>query len=115
MALNLMKISKHATRLVTVATSSAPSVRLIQTQAMSFFSSNIESNLLRNSQWFKLASSSLTQQQRFYSATTSDNKLNKSQIEEKVLDILRNFDRIKENPNKPSVFEVFSSVYFILI
>ena len=30
-------------------------------------------------------------------------KLSKAQIEEKVIDILKNFDRVKENPAKPQV------------
>jgi hypothetical protein len=33
----------------------------------------------------------------------SGEKLEKGQIEEKVLDILQNFDRVKENPAKPKV------------
>jgi hypothetical protein len=38
---------------------------------------------------------------RFYS--TGGDQLSKNQIEEKVLQILSNFDRIKENPAKPQV------------
>lgn len=33
----------------------------------------------------------------------SEGKLDKAKIEEKVLEVLRNFDRIKENPDKPKV------------
>lgn len=36
-------------------------------------------------------------------AYASHEKLDKSQVEEKVLDIIRNFDRVKENPAKPQV------------
>lgn len=36
-------------------------------------------------------------------AYSSEEKLSKSQIEEKVLELLRNFDRVKENPAKPQV------------
>jgi hypothetical protein len=43
---------------------------------------------------------SLSPVKRFYS---SGEKLQKNQIEEKVLEILRNFDRVKENPAKPKV------------
>ena len=38
-----------------------------------------------------------------YSTISGEEKLNKSQIEEKVLEIVRNFDRVKENPAKPKV------------
>lgn len=33
----------------------------------------------------------------------SDQKLEKNQIDEKILDIIRNFDRVKENPANPQV------------
>ena len=36
---------------------------------------------------------------RFYSSE----KFTPSQIQEKVLEIIKNFDRVKENPNKPEV------------
>ena len=35
--------------------------------------------------------------------TYATDKLHKDQIEDKVLEILRNFDRVKENPAKPKV------------
>ncbi len=38
-----------------------------------------------------------------YSTASDDEKLSRPQIEQKVLDILRNFDRVKENPAKPNV------------
>jgi hypothetical protein len=41
-------------------------------------------------------------------------ELTKNQIEEKVLQILSNFDRIKENPAKPQVCE-YSEVYFSIL
>ena len=37
---------------------------------------------------------------RFYA---TESKFTKAQVEEKVLDILKNFDRVKENPAKPQV------------
>ncbi len=37
---------------------------------------------------------------RFYSA---DKSVKESEVEEKVLNIFKNFDRIKENPAKPAV------------
>jgi len=46
----------------------------------------------------------INKQTSFVRCYASDSKLNKEQVEEKVLDILRNFDRVKENPAKPQVF-----------
>lgn len=40
-------------------------------------------------------------QQRSYSSQKET--LTVAQIEKKVLDIIKNFDRVKENPNKPEV------------
>ena len=40
---------------------------------------------------------------RFYAADAAASKLTKQQVEERVLTILRNFDRVKENPAKPQV------------
>jgi hypothetical protein len=42
----------------------------------------------------------------------SQEKPTKSQLEERVLDLLRHFDRVKENPAKP---EVIMCIFFISI
>jgi hypothetical protein len=46
---------------------------------------------------------SISMSRRFYSSE----KFTSSQIEEKVLEIIRNFDRVKENPAKPEVRPIF--------
>ena len=50
---------------------------------------------------------------RFYS---SDVKFTPEQIEAKILEVLKNFDRIKENPAKPEViiakYSKFSNIFY---
>ena len=46
---------------------------------------------------------SISMSKRFYSSE----KFTSSQIEEKVLEIIKNFDRVKENPAKPEVRPIF--------
>lgn len=74
----------------------------------------INSNQLLKSNAFVFVNS-INKQTSFVRCYASDSKLNKEQVEEKVLDILRNFDRVKENPSKPQVsllveFHVYSQL-----
>ncbi len=73
-------------------------------------------NLINANQLLKSNSfvfmNTLNKQTSFVRCYASDSNLNKEQIEEKVLDILRNFDRVKENPSKPQVIRDFG---FVLI
>lgn len=77
-------------------------------------SSSVAFKLVANSQpvlsaaMYKIQPSAI----RMYS---SDAKLNKTQVEERVLDILKNFDRVKENPAKPEVFSVLIFKPLLLI
>lgn len=97
MALNLMKFSSR----IALNAARLNCVRLISTQnTVRIMSVNNGTSLLKS----VIDSSSNKSLVRYYS---SDNKLNKTQIEERVLDILKNFDRIKENPNKPTVTFIF--------
>ena len=44
---------------------------------------------------------------------SSSEKPTRSQLEQKVLELLRHFDRIKENPSKPDVINFFANLNFI--
>ena len=60
------------------------------------FSTCLQSSLLKVGQQQMLKVASI----RMYS---SEQKLSQAQVEEKVLNLFENFDRIKENPAKPKV------------
>jgi hypothetical protein len=87
----------------------------ISIRALSTFNTKILVNLLSkndhisNISKYTLDSSktSISMSKRFYSSE----KFTLSQIQEKVLEIIKNFDRVKENPAKPEVRQYFVENY----
>lgn len=80
------------------STSRLMSRLLVATSTRTLSTQLVRSNLVIHQQSAALVN--ILNAKRFYAAEA---KFNKQQIEDKVLSILRNFDRVKENPAKPQV------------
>lgn len=85
--LELAKYAKNSTRVCS---------QLTKLDKSRMYSTCLQSSLVRLSQQQMLQMPSI----RMYS---SEQKLTQSDVEQKVLSLFENFDRIKENPAKPKV------------
>lgn len=99
MALNLVKLSSAPRLALCLKASKLTAVRSIFTRS-TLIKLQSDNCLYKNenNKILKINTQSLIK--RFYA---SEEKFSKSQVEEKVLDLLKNFDRVKENPAKPQV------------